>query len=86
VEEINFFKPHFVLQERRHEHLRQTDKALLRQEQYYGDCPSQLNGFDCGLFTIGLVLHLAKGKDITARETFTHQHITKLQSDLAGLF
>ena len=81
---MNFFIHHFVLQERRHELLRQTDKLLIRRKNY-GDCPSQLNGFDCGLFTIDPVLHLSEGEDVTT-ETFSEQHVTKLRSHLAAVF
>ena len=48
---------------------------------HYCDCPIQKNGFDCGLFAVGVVLHLIEGIDVT-RETFRQQDITNLRSTL----
>jgi hypothetical protein len=79
LKECNFFICHFILQARKHEDLRQTDEALLQKVEYR-DCPRQLNGFDCGLFAVGIILHLVEGKDI-GTETFTQQHITNLRSE-----
>ena len=84
VKDVNFFLQSFILHEKKHEHLRETDKALIGR-LHYGDCPIQDNGFDCGLFAVGIVLHLIEGKDIYS-ETFTQKHITNLRSRLATVF
>jgi hypothetical protein len=52
---------------------------------HYCDCPIQKNGFDCGLFAVGVVLHLIEGIDVT-RETFRQQDITNLRSTLVTVF
>jgi hypothetical protein len=44
-----------------------------------------LSGFDCGLFAVGVVLHLVEGKVITM-ETFTQQDITGLRAKLTAVF
>jgi hypothetical protein len=41
--------------------------------------------FDCGLFAVGVVLHLIEGIDVT-RETFRQQGVTNLQSTLVTVF
>jgi hypothetical protein len=84
LKEWNFFICHFILHARKHEDLRQTDEALLQNVQYQ-DCPRQLNGYDCGLFAVGVILHLVEGKDI-GTETFTQEHITNLRSELVTVF
>ena len=84
LKEWNFFICHFILHARKHEDLRQTDEALLQNVQYR-DCPRQLNGYDCGLFAVGIILHLVEGKDI-GTETFTQEHITNLRSELVTVF
>ena len=45
-------------------------------------CPTQDNVIDCGLFSIGVVLHIIDSIPIT-NETFKQEHMTKLRSDLA---
>ncbi|KAI2506926.1 MULE transposase domain [Fragilaria crotonensis] len=45
-------------------------------------CPTQGNLIDCGLFSIGVVLHIIDSIPIT-NETFKQEHMTKLRSDLA---
>ena len=84
VKEVNYFVRFYILQEEEHEHLRLTDEALLKRVEY-GECPRQLNGFDCGLFAVGIVLHLVEGKVITM-ETFTQQDITGLRAKLTAVF
>jgi hypothetical protein len=81
---MEFFICHFILHTRKHEDLRQTDEALLQNVQYQ-DCPRQLNRYDCGLFAVGIILHLVEGKDI-GTETFTQEHITNLWSELVTVF
>ncbi|KAI2505724.1 hypothetical protein MHU86_8686 [Fragilaria crotonensis] len=84
VKEVNYFVRFYILQEEEHEHLRLTDEALFKRVEY-GECPRQFNGFDCGLFAVGIVLHLVEGKVITM-ETFTQQDITGLRAKLTAVF
>ena len=44
-------------------------------------CPQQRNGIDCGLFTIGVVLHLL-GKLHVTPKTFKDQHVSHLRKVL----
>ncbi|KAG7366226.1 transposase, mutator family protein [Nitzschia inconspicua] len=39
---------------------------LIMEKAVYRSCPLQQNGFDCGLFAFGCVLHLLKGLDVSA--------------------
>jgi Ulp1 family protease len=55
--------------------------VLIRRLEYC-DCPIQLNGYDCGLFAIGMVLHLVDGKNLT-EETFKQENITDLRQKMA---
>ena len=84
VKDINFFVHSFILHDKQHKHLRDTDEALIQRVQY-GDCPIQENGFDCGLFAVGIILHVIEGKRINT-ETFKQQHVTNLRSRLATVF
>ena len=84
VKVVNFFIHNFLLHEKKHAHLRDSDAALIGRV-HYCDCPMQKNGFDCGLFAVGVVLHLIEGIDVT-RETFRQQDVTTLRSRLVTVF
>ena len=84
MKDINFFVHSFILHNKEHEHLRDTDEALIRRVQY-GGCPIQENGFECSLFVVGIVLHIIEGKHINT-EILTQQHITNLRSSLSKVF
>jgi hypothetical protein len=81
VEDVNFFVGHFILHERENQDRRLSDNVLIRGLEYC-DCPIQLNGYDCGLFAIGMVLHLVDGKNLT-EETFKQENITDLRQKMA---
>ncbi|KAG7346287.1 hypothetical protein IV203_005355 [Nitzschia inconspicua] len=51
------------------------------EKAVYRSCPLQQNGFDCGLFAFGCVLHLLKGLDVSA-DIFNQQRISKLRESL----
>jgi hypothetical protein len=51
----------------------------------YCDCPIQLNGYDCGLFAIGVVIHLVDGKNLM-EQTFKQENITDLRRKMATFF
>ncbi|KAG7368619.1 MULE transposase domain containing protein [Nitzschia inconspicua] len=55
------------------------------EKAVYRSCPLQQNGFDCGLFAFGCVLHLLKGLDVSA-DIFNQQHISKLRESLHAVF
>ncbi|KAG7363059.1 MULE transposase domain containing protein [Nitzschia inconspicua] len=55
------------------------------EKAVYRSCPMQQNGFDCGLFAFGCVLHLLKGLDVSA-DIFNQQHISKLRESLHAVF
>jgi hypothetical protein len=44
----------------------------------YHNCPGQLNGIDCGLFCIGVVVHLLDGIKVNGT-IFTHQDCLHLR-------
>ncbi|KAG7365122.1 hypothetical protein IV203_038325 [Nitzschia inconspicua] len=51
------------------------------EKAVYRSCPLQQNGFDCGLFAFGCVLHLLKGLGVSA-DIFNQQRISKLRESL----
>ncbi|KAG7363596.1 hypothetical protein IV203_026957 [Nitzschia inconspicua] len=55
------------------------------EKAVYRSFPMQQNGFDCGLFAFGCVLHLLKGLDVSA-DIFNQQHISKLRESLHAVF
>ncbi|KAG7370300.1 hypothetical protein IV203_028046 [Nitzschia inconspicua] len=57
----------------------------IAEKAVYGSCPLQQNGFDCGLFAFGCVLHLLKGLDVSA-DIFNQQHISKLRESIHAVF
>ncbi|KAG7352120.1 hypothetical protein IV203_008168 [Nitzschia inconspicua] len=58
---------------------------LIVEKAVYRSCPLQQNGFDCGLFAFGCVLHLLKGLDVSV-DIFNQQHISKLRESLRTVF
>ena len=61
---VNDFFYNFVLYKAQHKHLLCKTWELDQEEVVYYDCPQQRNGTDCGLFAVGVVLHLLEGKSI----------------------
>ena len=57
VKVINGFVNKYLLADRCNEILRQTDDELGEKLDFFS-CPQQRNDIDCGLFCVGIVLHL----------------------------
>jgi Ulp1 family protease len=68
--EMNDFFVHFLLYKPEHKHLVLCDDEVLKKVDYH-DCPRPLNGIDCGLFCIGIVLHLLDGIEVAAVHLLT---------------
>jgi hypothetical protein len=70
-----------------HEKLLQEPDLIL-QNAVQATTPLQQNGHDCGLFALGLLLHLAHGEEVLEK-TFTQKHIAQfrlaLHAQLAGV-
>ena len=81
---VNDFLHNFVLHDDELKARRVDNETFLRRLKY-AECPAQLNGYDCGLFAVGVVLHLVEGKDV-ASTTFNQQQISGLRVKLASYF
>ena len=64
-----------------HKRLVLCDDEVLKKVEYH-DCPGQLNGIDCGLFCIGVVLHFLDDIKVD-RDTFTHRNCSRLRLKLS---
>ena len=82
--EVNDFFHNFVLYKPQHKHLVRKIRELNEEVVYY-DCPRQRNGIDCGLFAVGVVLHLIEGKAIDS-DTFSPKDIHQLRLNLSNHF
>ena len=82
--EVNDFFVNYLLYKPEHTPVVLSDDEVLRKVDYH-DCPGQLNGIDCGLFCIGVVLHLLDGIEVD-RDTFTHRHCSRLRMKLSTHF
>ena len=51
----------------------------------YKDCPSQRNGYNCGICAVAMVLHLAEWIDITD-DKFSQANATQARARLAETF
>ena len=71
VAEVNEFFNNFVLYKCEHQVWVHSNAELLKKV-FYHECPSQLNGIDCGLFCVGIVLHLFDGINVDS-STSSHQ-------------
>ena len=61
-----------------------SNAELLKKVSYH-ECPSQLNGIDCGLFCVGVVLHLLDGINVNST-TFSHHDCSRLMFRLSTHF
>ena len=77
---FNTFVNNYVLHKRSHLKLRKTNDELMGLVSFEY-CPQQLNGIDCGLFCVGVVLHLLDNVVVDA-ETFDSKDITALRMRL----
>ena len=84
VAEVNNFLCHFVLHKPEHDHLQRTHFEVF-EKLGYQECPPQNNGIDCGLFCVGVLLHLLDGKTV-ARNTFSHKHVAEVRLKLGEHF
>ena len=75
--ELLLYKP-------KQKHLVQCDEEVLKKVDYHY-CPGQLNRIDCGLFCVGVVLHLLDGIEVD-RTTYTHQKCSHLRFKLSTHF
>jgi Ulp1 protease family, C-terminal catalytic domain len=79
---VNSFFNSYILHDSKYQDLHQSDVVLLQCVEYR-DCPRQLNGYDCGIFAVAVVvLHLLDRKlvDTTA---FTQSDVTEGRNHLA---
>ncbi len=84
VKKVNYFFNAFVLHETKYASIQQSDADVVRRVQYK-DCPPQRNGYDCGIFAVAMVLHLAEQIEITD-DTFSQANVTQARAQLAETF
>ena len=81
VEKVNFFFKFYILHEAKYQSLHQSDVDVLQRAQYK-ECPRQNNGYDCGIFTVAVVLHLLERKEVDEM-SFTQSNVTEGRKHLA---
>ena len=81
LEQFNTFVNNFIYHDQ--EDLHQPSTSLLSQLEFC-PCPGQTNVIDCGLFSVGVVLHLLARKDVTS-DTFKQADVSHLRN-LLGCF
>jgi hypothetical protein len=54
---------------------------LVLQKAQHVKCPQQTNGFDCGLFALGTLLHILDGC-VEIHDAFASEHVSKLRMGL----
>jgi Ulp1 family protease len=84
VAEVNEFLCNFVLHKPEHKHLERAHHEVFDKLQYQ-ECPQRINGIDCGLFCVGVVLHIRYGETID-KDTFSQEHVTELRLKLGDHF
>jgi Ulp1 family protease len=84
VAEVNEFLCNFVLHKPEHKNLKRAHHEKIDKLQYQ-ECPQQINGIDCGLFDVGVVLHILVGETIDS-DTFSQEHVTELSLKLGDNF
>jgi hypothetical protein len=84
VAEVNVFLCHFVLHRDAHQHLHRPSIEVFEKVRYHS-CPAQRNGIDCGLFCVGIVLHILDRKTVDSN-TFTYHNVTELSFKLSTHF
>jgi hypothetical protein len=57
----------------------------LLQRAEYRDCPRQDNGYDCGIFTVAVELHLLEER-VVDEKAFNQSHATEARKQLATAF
>ena len=84
VAEVNDFFNNFVLYKREHTPWVHSNAELLKKVSYH-ECPSPLNGIDCGWFCVYVVLHLLDGINVNST-TFSHHDCSRLRFRLSTHF
>ena len=84
VAEVNDFFKNFVLYKREHTPWVHSNAELLKKVSYH-ECPSQLIGIDCGLFCVGVILHLLDGTNVDST-TFSHHDCSSSRFRLSTHF
>ena len=74
----------FILHEKNHLRVRQSNTDALQRVQYKA-CPRQKNGYDCGIIAVASTLHLAERITLTSK-SFSQTHATKARSELAKAY
>ena len=80
VKVINNFISIYILADVGHEMLRQTDEEVVDRLDFYS-CPQQRNDIDCGLFCVGVVLHLLEDH-VVDNTTFCHTDMCEMRKRL----
>jgi hypothetical protein len=84
--DFNKFVVNFIISPSISDNKLKTEKELhgkLLSRMKYSSCPQQDNCFDCGLFSVAIVLHILDGQEIT-RQLFSQENITDLRFDLGS--
>ena len=76
----------FALYKREHTPWVHSNAELLKKVSSYHECPSHLNGIDCGLFCVGVVLHLLDGITTVDSTPFSHHDCSRLRFRLSTYF
>ena len=84
VKTVNSFFNKFILHEKKHLRVRQSNTDALRQVHYKAG-PRQKNNYDCGIFAVASTLHLAERITLTSK-SFSQSHVTKARSELAKTY
>jgi Ulp1 protease family, C-terminal catalytic domain len=61
------------------------DPKLILRKATYSSCPQQINGYDCSLFGVATLLHLARGIPID-HDIFTQDDVSKFRNGLYSIF
>ena len=82
--DVNDFVRRFVLHRPQHQDLLRAHHEVFDKVAFH-ECPVQKNGIDCGLFCVGIVLHLLHGKTVT-KKVFSHKDVSNLRLQLTAYF
>ena len=83
--EVNEFLCNFDVHRPQHNHLQRAHHEVFDKLVQYQECPWQIYGIDCGLFCVGVMLHILVGK-IIDRDTFSQEHVMELRLKLGDHF
>ena len=83
LEHLNTYVRNFIFHENEKLH-RQPSSSTLSNKLEFRPCPGQANAVDCGLFSVGVVLHLLANVEIESN-TFNQANVSHLRN-LLGCF